>query len=80
LPDVDARLLSPEDLIRVTGAKRYSKQRRWFKDQFGIEVPRRANGSVVMTWATFEGLLRKKHGLPLEPVPAPKRPVQLHFD
>jgi len=77
---MNERLLSPEDLVRITHAKRYSKQRRWFKEQFGIDVVCRDNGSVVMAWATFEGLLQKKYGLQLDPIKAPERRVDLCYD
>ncbi|TDY25750.1 uncharacterized protein DUF4224 [Paraburkholderia sp. BL6665CI2N2] len=77
---MNPHLLSPEDLVHITGAKRYSKQRRWFKEQFGIDVTSRDNGSIVMAWATFEGLLLKKCGLPVGNSPAPRREVKLCFD
>lgn len=54
------RLLSPEDLIRITGAKRYSKQCRWFRDQFGIDVLRNARGEIVMLWSTLDALVLNK--------------------
>ncbi|CAD9226723.1 conserved hypothetical protein [Burkholderia cenocepacia] len=57
------RLLSPDDLIRVTGMKRYRKQAEWFKATFGIDVVTAANGAVIMTWSTFESLQAKKAGL-----------------
>lgn len=40
------RLLSPEDLIRVTDARRHSKHQRWFKQQFGIDVVCNGRGEV----------------------------------
>jgi hypothetical protein len=79
LPDMDTRLLSPEDLVRVTGAKRYSKQRRWFKEQFGIDVVRRDNSSIVMTWDTFDQLIAKRAGVTLAPSVGAKR-VDLCYD
>jgi hypothetical protein len=75
---MESRLLTPEDLIRITGAKRYSKQSRWFKDQFGIDVPTRNNGSIVMAWATYEGLERRKYGL--TPINGDRPRVTLCFD
>jgi len=57
---VSHRLLSPEDLIRVTGKKRYSKQAEWFKATFGIDVVTAANGAVIMTWSTFESLQARR--------------------
>lgn len=62
------RLMTAEDLHRVTGKKRYSKQVEWFKEQFGINVVRCSDGSPVMTWATFEALQAKKAGLASAPV------------
>jgi hypothetical protein len=57
------RLMSKEDLERVTGRKRYGKQIEWFREQFGVNVVRSGDGSPVITWATFEGLQAKKAGL-----------------
>ncbi|MEB2511270.1 DUF4224 domain-containing protein [Burkholderia multivorans] len=57
------RLMNADDLVRVTGKKRYSKQAEWFKATFGIEVVTAANGAVIMTWSTFESLQAKKAGL-----------------
>ena len=57
------RLMTAEDLARVTGKKRYGKQVEWFRDQFGINVVRCGDGSPVMTWTTFEALQAKKAGL-----------------
>ncbi|PYE13382.1 uncharacterized protein DUF4224 [Paraburkholderia silvatlantica] len=62
------RLMSHDDLARVTGKKRYSKQAAWFKEQFGINVVRCGDGSPVMTWATFEALQAKKAGLSSAPL------------
>ena len=57
------RLMSADDLTRVTGKKRYGKQVDWFKAQFGISVVRCGDGSPVITWATFEALQAKRAGL-----------------
>ena len=57
------RLMSQNDLVRVTGKKRYGKQAEWFKATFGIDVVTAANGAVIMTWSTFESLQAKKAGL-----------------
>lgn len=62
------RLMSANDLARVTGKKRYGKQVEWFKLQFGINVVRCGDGSPVMTWATFEALQAKKAGLASAPI------------
>ncbi|HVW53016.1 MAG TPA: DUF4224 domain-containing protein [Trinickia sp.] len=78
LPDSEARLLSPEDLVSVTGAKRYSKQAAWFKHEFGADVPQRVNGSLVMTWETFAALERRKYGL--APTSAARPRVDLCYD
>jgi hypothetical protein len=51
------------DLVKVTGKTRYAKQAEWFKREFGVDVPRRDDHSVVMTWATFEALNARKAGL-----------------
>lgn len=60
---MNARLMSDEDLVRVTGKRRYTKQAEWFAAQFGISVSRAADGKLVMTWATFEALNAKKAGV-----------------
>ena len=49
-------------LERVTGKKRYSKQAEWFKLNFGIDVVRCADGTLVMTWSQFDALLAKRSG------------------
>ncbi|VWB73709.1 DUF4224 domain-containing protein [Burkholderia lata] len=69
------RLLSPEDLIRVTGMKRYRKQADWFKATFGIDVVTAANGAVIMTWSTFESLQAKKAGITIDASGARERPA-----
>jgi hypothetical protein len=72
------RLMTPADLEQVTGYKRYSAQVRWFKQQFGADVPRRTDGSIVLLWATFLAMEARKYGLlPADPasVPREKPPV-----
>jgi Domain of unknown function (DUF4224) len=61
------RLMTAEDLARVTGKKRYGKQVEWFRTQFGINVVRCSDGSPVITWATFEALQAKKAGVASAP-------------
>jgi len=58
-----SRLMELADLKRVTGKTRYSKQVEWFKQTFGVDVPRDGNGAIVMTWQTFEALSAKRAGL-----------------
>lgn len=73
-------LMSPEDLARVTGKKRYGKQCEWFKQNFRIDVVRCGDGSPVITWATFEALQAKKAGLASGPIKEERpalRPVTL---
>ncbi|WP_429329500.1 DUF4224 domain-containing protein [Paraburkholderia atlantica] len=70
--------MTPSDLEQVTGLKRYSKQVEWFKRTFHVDVPRRANGSIVMTWATYEALNAKKAGV--DPQDKPRPDVELCFD
>lgn len=57
---MNERLLSPEDLVRITSARRYSKQRRWFKQQFGIDVVCNGRGEVIMLWSVFDALVLEK--------------------
>lgn len=57
------RLMSAEDLARVTGKKTSTKQADWFQSEFGVRVVRCADGSPVMTWATFEALMQKRVGI-----------------
>ncbi len=64
---ISDRLMTADDLLRVTGKKRYSKQAEWFREQFGINVVRCGDGSPIITWTTFEALLAKKAGLRTEP-------------
>ncbi|KAA1013219.1 DUF4224 domain-containing protein [Paraburkholderia panacisoli] len=58
-----SRLMSPGDLVEITGKRRYSKQAEWFKDQFGVTVTQRDDRSIVMTWSTYEALAARKVGL-----------------
>lgn len=59
----DNRLMTPQDLIEVTGKTRYSKQVAWFKARFNIDVTQRDDGSIVLAWATYLALDAKKSGL-----------------
>lgn len=56
------RLMDAADLERLTGKKRYSKQAEWFKSNFGVEVVRCADGSIIMTWTQFDALMARKAG------------------
>ncbi|MEX3926182.1 DUF4224 domain-containing protein [Paraburkholderia sp. BR10936] len=70
-PSAVSRFMSPADLAALTGMKRYSKQADWFKRTYGADVTRRDDGSIVMTWVTYEALNAKLYGVapaaPLEP-------------
>ena len=57
------RLMDAADLERLTGKKRYSKQAEWFKSNFGVEVVRCADGSIIMTWTQFDALMARKAGI-----------------
>lgn len=57
------RLMTAEELVRVTGRRRYTKQAEWFKRQFGFDPPRSGNNAVVITWETFQGLQNQRAGL-----------------
>lgn len=75
---MDAHLMPPEVLLRITGAKRYSKQRQWFRDEFGVDVVCSSHGEVIMTWTAFDALMFRKWGIAVgEP---PKPDVQLCYD
>ncbi|RQS84386.1 MULTISPECIES: DUF4224 domain-containing protein [Burkholderia cepacia complex] len=56
-------LMTAADLEQVSGKKRYSAQAAWFKAQFGVDVPRRHDGSIALTWETFHVLTEAKLGL-----------------
>lgn len=76
------RLMSAEDLARVTGKKTSTKQVEWFLEQFGVRVVRCGDGSPIMTWATFEALMQKRAGIssanaePIRPALRPLRSVR----
>ena len=57
------RLMTPEDLKRITGRTRYGKQAEWFQNAFGIEIMRTFDGAPIMTWALYESLCARKAGL-----------------
>jgi hypothetical protein len=75
----DARLLSDDDLVRVTGKRRYSKQAEWFKNNYGIDAPRAADGRLIVMWETFAALNARKAGLSLG-ADAPKTAFELCYD
>ncbi|WP_175777471.1 DUF4224 domain-containing protein [Burkholderia anthina] len=56
-------LMTAADLEQATGKKRYGAQAAWFKAQFNVEVPRRDDGSIALTWETFRLLAEAKLGL-----------------
>ncbi|MCY0388454.1 DUF4224 domain-containing protein [Robbsia sp. Bb-Pol-6] len=60
---VNPRLMSEQDLRDVTGFKVCSAQMRWFQRQFGLSPVQRADGRIILTWATFEALQAKRVGL-----------------
>jgi len=71
-------LLTAEELEQITGKKRYSGQAAWFKAQFDVDVPRRGDGSIVMTKDTFEKLIQKRLGIAItqaEPEDLPRPPI-----
>lgn len=74
---MNARLMSDEDLIRVTGKKRYTKQAEWFKAEFGISVTRASDGKLSITWVQYDALLAKKNGTAGA---AASQPVELCYD
>jgi hypothetical protein len=70
------RLMAPEDLERVTGKKRYSKQAEWFKNRYGFTPVTCGDGTLIVTWATFEALDKRTAGLAHDGVPAERRPLR----
>ena len=56
-------LMTAADLKEVSGKTRYTAQAAWFKAQFGVDVPRRDDGSIALTWETFQVLTEAKLGL-----------------
>ncbi|SEB24739.1 DUF4224 domain-containing protein [Paraburkholderia sartisoli] len=75
---MNGRLMADDDLVRVTGKRRYSKQADWFKHEFGVDVTRAADGKLVMTWIQFDALLAKKNGTATDGRTA--QPVELCYD
>ncbi|AZQ51722.1 DUF4224 domain-containing protein [Burkholderia cenocepacia] len=71
-------LLTAGELEQITGKKRYSGQVAWFRAQFDVDVPRRGDGSIVMTKDTFEKLLQKRLGVATAaaaPLDLPRPPI-----
>jgi len=60
---MDSRLLSQKDIEDVTGKKRPSAQLDWFKRCFGFQPPQRADGRIILPWATFEALQARLAGV-----------------
>lgn len=69
--------MSDDDLVRVTGKKRYTKQAEWFKAEFGIEATRASDGKLSITWVQYDALLARKNGTAGA---ASTREVELCFD
>lgn len=69
--------MSDDDLVRVTGKRRYTKQAEWFRTQFGVDVVCAGNGKIIMPWATYEALSDKKAGISHVGV---KKDFELHYD
>lgn len=61
-------LMTADDLEQVTGFVRYSRQVEWFKRELRVNVARRADGSPVVTWETFNAVQKKRAGLTAEPI------------
>lgn len=57
-----SKLMTNDELVAVTGRKRYSKQVAWFREQFGVTLPCAVKGAPVITWAAFEALQAKRNG------------------
>lgn len=55
--------MSADEIERMTGFKRFSKQVQWFSDQFSVKVAVCSDGSPVMTWANFNALNARRLGL-----------------
>lgn len=71
--------MSADEIERMTGFKRFSKQVQWFSDQFSVKVAVCADGSPVMTWANFNALNARRLGLSSAD-PAPKKRLVLVSD
>lgn len=67
-------LMTADDIANATGFVRYSKQVEWFKRELGVNVARRADGSPVITWDTFNAIQKKRAGITAEPIEE-QRPV-----
>jgi hypothetical protein len=61
-------LMTAEDLERVTGFVRYSKQVEWFKRELGVKVARSGDGRPVITWDTFTAIQKSRAGITAVPV------------
>jgi hypothetical protein len=68
--------MTEDELVRVTGKRRHSKQAEWFKTTFGVDVVRAGDGKLIVTWQTFEALNAKKNGT----VASAPAAVELCFD
>lgn len=62
-------LLSAEQLYKITGKKRAHCQHAWFKQQFGVDLPRTAD-RVIISPQLFEQLQAKRAGLAAAPAVA----------
>jgi hypothetical protein len=69
-------LMTAEDLERVTGFVRYSKQVEWFKRELRVDVAKRADGAPVITWETFIAIQKKRAGLTATPIEEQRPPLR----
>lgn len=59
---MDDRLMSAEDLHKVTGYTQTSAQLRWFNREYGFKPVVNTRG-IVITWQTFHELDKRRAGL-----------------
>ncbi len=57
------RLMTPDELRRVTGKARYGKQADWFKQNFNFDAVRSFDGSLIVTWVLYDALVARRAGL-----------------
>ncbi|MGE5623103.1 MAG: DUF4224 domain-containing protein [Bacillota bacterium] len=65
----DDGLLTAEQLHKITGKKRSHCQQAWFKEAFGVLLPRNTE-RVIVSRQLFESLQAKRAGLIQSDVPA----------
>ncbi len=63
--------LTQQELQGITGRERPHAQAKWFRDHYGIDLPRDERGPI-MTKDTFDKLVEQRAGISAGPASKPR--------